>query len=112
MSFLEMVQSVEHAQPLPESEAPTFVRAPIYDTNIEKPSTTKLKKVVRYYVGNMDDPTDRAFIADIMTRSWDFSLTQKEEPGSIIVIREDSNWSKDGFYMVAVKYMETIENLP
>jgi hypothetical protein len=113
MSFIEMVQAVEHAAPMPESEAPTyFGNTPIQHSNLEQPNKIKLKKVVRYYVGNMDDPTDREFIADIMTRSYDFSLTGKEEIGTIIVIREDSTWSKDGFYLVAIKYMETIEDLP
>lgn len=109
MSFLDMVEARNNAKiSLTESEAPIPGKVNIQSTNIVTPK--KLKYNVKYYVGNMDDPADRAFISDIMTRSFASSLVDKESVGDIIVLGEESNWTKEGMYLIAIKYMEAIED--
>lgn len=108
MSFLEMVEAEKNSrQNYTESEAPIPGRINIQNTNIVP--AKKLKKLVKYFVGNMDSPEDRQFVSDIMTKSLESALTPTEEPGNIIVIREDSSWTKEGFYLIAIKYMEIVE---
>ena len=62
---------------------------------------------VRYFVGDMDEPSDRAFIEDIMSRSIG-CLNTLAKIGDISVFREDTTFTKDGSYIVAIKYGEAL----
>lgn len=60
---------------------------------------------VHYYVGSMSDATDRLFVEDIMSRSL-LSMNELTKIGDVCVFREDSSFTKDGDYIVAIKYGE------
>jgi hypothetical protein len=60
---------------------------------------------IHYYVGSMSDNSDRAFIEGIMSRSL-LSMNELNKPGDVSVFREDSTFTKDGDYIVAIKYGE------
>jgi len=69
------------------------------------PKNTKAK--VRYFLANVEDPGSCAMLEDILTKSMNggglFS-----EIGDVIVLREDSHFTKEGDYVVALKYVELI----
>lgn len=110
MSFLELVEAAEalkNGGARGANEAPIFGNTVVQSTNIK--SAKKFKQLIRYYVGNMNDPSDREFISNIMTRGLDKLESRADKDGDVIVIREDSNWTKEGDYLVAIKYVELVE---
>ena len=62
---------------------------------------------VRYYTADMEDPTDRSFIEDIMSRSY-MCQNALDKIGDIWVFREDTTFTKEGRYVVAIKYGEVM----
>ena len=71
------------------------------------PKNTKVK--IRYFLANIEDPSMRAMLEDIMTKSIN-GQGLFTEIGDVIVLREDSHFTKDGDYMAAIKYVELVAN--
>jgi hypothetical protein len=62
------------------------------------------KTEVRYFTGCLNDPGTREEAERLMTASLRCGGTPRK-PGDVAVISESSNWDKEGFYSIAVKYL-------
>jgi hypothetical protein len=60
---------------------------------------------IHYYVGNIDDPEQRLFIEDVMSRSLT-SMNELSKLGDVSIFKEETTFTKDGSYLVAIKYGE------
>lgn len=107
MAFKDWIEAAENRGNFVDTEAPVMGKAPIVETNIVP--AKNLTQKVHYYVANMNDPSDREFVSDIMTKGLQNSLTNKIVAGTIDVIKEETTWSKEGDYLVAIKYVEFVE---
>lgn len=109
MSYKELVKATEG---LNGSEAPVFGGAvATFTDEMDAPGqaipASGFITRVRYYIANMEDPSDCSFVEDIMSRSIT-SMNCLTKAGDISVFREDTNFTKDGRYIVAIKYSEAM----
>ena len=76
----------------------------------DKNSKLKVKPQVRYIIGDVADPQFVAMLEMIMTKS--LNVRDNKAPmtviGDIMVLREDTHFTKDGDYIAAVKYVEMV----
>lgn len=107
MSYLE---TEEKLGDLNGSEAPTFGSTRKVH-NLDKEEAEKknaLKPRIKYFVANMSDMADKQTVEDIMSASLDCRDSPKKA-GDIAVIKEDTNFDRDGNYNVLIKYLELVE---
>jgi hypothetical protein len=97
MGLRELTEAMEEHRP---SEM-----GPLGALHVSSPVMPGVERMkVRYLVGNMADEGDRALAESIMTQSL--------QPGSkILIMREDSTFTKTGEYIFAIKYGEISDDV-
>jgi len=91
------------------SEAPAPGQIVTRETVAAKPTLSKL--AIRYFVANMSDAGERMLAETIMTRSLE-SQGGLSKVGDIMVITENQHFTKEGDYIIAIKYAEMISTEP
>ena len=100
--FLELAEQINKV----ESEAPILGNS--FSTQHLKKNEDLKNTAVKYIVCNMNNPGDVTLAEHIMSKSLQCrGLLIK--PGDILVIKEESNFDKNGEYRVAIKYIELLE---
>jgi hypothetical protein len=107
MSFVEVEDKLGNRD---GSEAPAFGN-PRKVLNLDKEEAEKRQATkirIKYFVANMSDLADKQTVEDIMSASLDCQDSPKK-PGDIAVIKEETNFDRDGNYNVLIKYLELVE---